>query len=151
MDALPSSPWGWLCVAIPVLFGLCLAKRSCRAHMLLRSVLPALFGLLCVVMLGTCWGLIVFCSTWLSCSAYLDAGPLPVGDKAVLITGKGLRAQRWALHGGVLEKFLLFRLEFSEMHACRQCFYSPLVLLAFPEMFSFFFFSLVLNLSRKTS
>uniref|UniRef100_A0A8C9L8R1 Hydroxysteroid 17-beta dehydrogenase 2 n=1 Tax=Pavo cristatus TaxID=9049 RepID=A0A8C9L8R1_PAVCR len=126
MDTLPSSPLGWLCVALPVLFGLCLAKRSYKAHVLLQSVLPALLGLLCVPVLGTCWGLIVFCSTWLGCSAYLDAGPLPVGDKAVLITGKGLGAQRWALHGGVLEKFLLFRLEFSVMHASRQCSYSLL-------------------------
>ncbi|XP_021264537.1 estradiol 17-beta-dehydrogenase 2 isoform X1 [Numida meleagris] len=87
MDALPSSPLGWLCVAIIVLFGLCLAKRSCKAHVLLQSVLPALLGLLCVAVLGTCWGLVVFCSTWLSCLAYLGAGSLPVGDKAVLITG----------------------------------------------------------------
>lgn len=149
MDVLPSSALGWLCVAIPVLFGLCLAKRRYKAHVLLQIVLPALLGLLCVAVLGTCWGLIVFCSTWLSCLVYLDAGPLPVGDKAVLITGKGLGEQRWALHEGVLEKFLLFRLEFSEMCVYRQYFYSLLVLLAFPEMFSFFF--LVLNLSRKTS
>ncbi|XP_042677659.1 17-beta-hydroxysteroid dehydrogenase type 2 [Centrocercus urophasianus] len=87
MDVLPSSPLGWLCVAVPVLFGLCLAKRRYKAHVLLRIVLPALLGLLCVAVLGMCWGLIVFCSTWLSCSVYLDAGPLPVGDKAVLITG----------------------------------------------------------------
>ncbi|XP_019475359.1 estradiol 17-beta-dehydrogenase 2 isoform X2 [Meleagris gallopavo] len=87
MDVLPSSALGWLCVAIPVLFGLCLAKRRYKAHVLLQIVLPALLGLLCVAVLGTCWGLIVFCSTWLSCLVYLDAGPLPVGDKAVLITG----------------------------------------------------------------
>ncbi|XP_065590305.1 17-beta-hydroxysteroid dehydrogenase type 2 [Cyrtonyx montezumae] len=87
MDALPSSPLGWLCVAITVLFGLCLAKRSCEAHVLLQSVLPALLGLLCVAVLGMCWGLAVFCSAWLGCSVYLGMGPLPVGDKAVLITG----------------------------------------------------------------
>ncbi|NXJ08780.1 DHB2 dehydrogenase, partial [Odontophorus gujanensis] len=87
MDALPSSPLGWLCVAITVLFGLCLAKRSCEAHVLLQSVLPALLGLLCMAVLGMCWGLAVFCGVWLCCSVYLGMGPLPVGDKAVLITG----------------------------------------------------------------
>uniref|UniRef100_A0A672UJP9 Hydroxysteroid 17-beta dehydrogenase 2 n=1 Tax=Strigops habroptila TaxID=2489341 RepID=A0A672UJP9_STRHB len=65
MDALADSPLGWLCVGITALFGvtvLCTAKRSPvgKENILVWSLLPVLLGLTVL---------------------------LPVGDKAVLITG----------------------------------------------------------------
>ncbi|XP_009581533.1 PREDICTED: estradiol 17-beta-dehydrogenase 2 [Fulmarus glacialis] len=93
MDALAGSPLGWLCVGITVLFGvavLCTAKRSPveKANVLVWSLLPALLGLLCVAVLGAGGGLVVFCTVSLVSSAYLGGRALlPVGDKAVLITG----------------------------------------------------------------
>uniref|UniRef100_A0A8C0FZH5 Hydroxysteroid 17-beta dehydrogenase 2 n=1 Tax=Bubo bubo TaxID=30461 RepID=A0A8C0FZH5_BUBBB len=93
MDALPSSPLGWLCTGITLLFGvtvLCMAKRSPveKADVLVWRLLPALLGLLCAATLGAGGGLVVFCAVCLVCSAYLGVRALlPVGDKAVLITG----------------------------------------------------------------
>ncbi|NXT89505.1 DHB2 dehydrogenase, partial [Anhinga rufa] len=92
MDALAGSSLGWLCVGIATLFGatvLCTAKRSPaeKAYVLVWSLLPALLGLLCVAMLGVGRGLVVFCAMSLV-SVYLGGRVLlPVGDKAVLITG----------------------------------------------------------------
>ncbi|XP_076204942.1 17-beta-hydroxysteroid dehydrogenase type 2 [Aptenodytes patagonicus] len=93
MDALAGSPLGWLCVGVTLLFGvtlLCMAKRSSaeKANVLVWSLLPALLGLLCVAALGAGGGLVVFCATSLVSSVYLGGRVLlPVGDKAVLITG----------------------------------------------------------------
>ncbi|NXV46891.1 DHB2 dehydrogenase, partial [Uria aalge] len=93
MDALASSPLGWLCVGVAVLFGmavLCVAKKSPaeKAKVLVRSLLPTSLGLLCVAVLGAGGGLVVFCAVSLVSSAYLGGRMLlPVGDKAVLITG----------------------------------------------------------------
>ncbi|XP_030326785.1 estradiol 17-beta-dehydrogenase 2 isoform X1 [Strigops habroptila] len=93
MDALADSPLGWLCVGITALFGvtvLCTAKRSPvgKENILVWSLLPVLLGLLCVAMLGTGVGLVVFCTSCLVSSMYLSSTVLlPVGDKAVLITG----------------------------------------------------------------
>ncbi|XP_014730011.1 PREDICTED: estradiol 17-beta-dehydrogenase 2 [Sturnus vulgaris] len=90
MDALASSPLGWLCAGVTTLFGvtvLCVAQRSPvdRAKVLLCSLLPAL---LCVATLGAGEGLGVFVAMCLLCSACLgDRDLLPVGDRAVLITG----------------------------------------------------------------
>lgn len=94
MDALAGSPLGWLCVGVTVLFGmtvLCMAKKSPaeKAKVLVQSLLPASLGLLCVAALGAGGGLVVFCAVSLVSSAYLGGRMLlPVGDKAVLITGK---------------------------------------------------------------
>ncbi|KAM4767404.1 17-beta-hydroxysteroid dehydrogenase type 2 isoform 2-T2 [Cyanocitta cristata] len=93
MDALASSPLGWLCAGISALAGvtmLCTAQRSPqdKAKVLLWSLLPALLGLLCVATLGAGGGLGVFVAVCLVCSASLaDRERLPVGDRAVLITG----------------------------------------------------------------
>ncbi|XP_074438937.1 17-beta-hydroxysteroid dehydrogenase type 2 isoform X1 [Larus michahellis] len=93
MDALAGSPLGWLCVGVTVLFGmtvLCMAKKSPaeKAKVLVQSLLPASLGLLCVAALGAGGGLVVFCAVSLVSSAYLGGRMLlPVGDKAVLITG----------------------------------------------------------------
>ncbi|KAM4640131.1 17-beta-hydroxysteroid dehydrogenase type 2 isoform 2-T2 [Amazona ochrocephala] len=93
MDALADSPLGWLCVGITALFGVtvfCTAKRSPvgKENVLVWSLLPALLGLLCVAMLGTGEGLVVFCASCLVSSMYLSSTVLlPVSDKAVLITG----------------------------------------------------------------
>ncbi|NWX73761.1 DHB2 dehydrogenase, partial [Alca torda] len=93
MDALASSPLGWLCVGVTVLFGmtlLCMAKKSPaeKAKVLVRSLLPTSLGLLCVAALGAGGGLVVFCAVSLVSSTYLGGRMLlPVGDKAVLITG----------------------------------------------------------------
>ncbi|XP_054057582.1 17-beta-hydroxysteroid dehydrogenase type 2 isoform X1 [Rissa tridactyla] len=93
MDALAGSPLGWLCVGVTVLFGmtvLCMAKKSPaeKAKALVQSLLPASLGLLCVAALGAGGGLVVFCAVSLVSSAYLGGRMLlPVGDKAVLITG----------------------------------------------------------------
>ncbi|KAM7040077.1 17-beta-hydroxysteroid dehydrogenase type 2 isoform 2-T3 [Acridotheres tristis] len=90
MDALASSPLGWLCAGVTTLFGvtvLWVAQRSPvdRAKVLLCSLLPAL---LCVATLGAGEGLGVFVAMCLLCSACLgDRDLLPVGDRAVLITG----------------------------------------------------------------
>lgn len=94
MDALAGSPFGWFCAGVTVLFGvtaLCVAKRSPveKANVLVWRLLPVLLGLLCVATLGAAGGLVVFCGTCLVSSAYLGSGALlPVGDKAVLVTGK---------------------------------------------------------------
>ncbi|XP_026712499.1 estradiol 17-beta-dehydrogenase 2 [Athene cunicularia] len=93
MDALPSSPLEWLCTGVTLLFGvtvLCMVKRSPveKADVLVWRVLPALLGLLCVATLGAGVGLVVFCAGCLISSMYLGVRALlPVGDKAVLITG----------------------------------------------------------------
>ncbi|XP_040427334.1 17-beta-hydroxysteroid dehydrogenase type 2 isoform X1 [Cygnus olor] len=93
MDALAGSPLGWLCMGVTVIFGatvLCMAKRSLveKGSVLVWSLLPALLGLLCGTVLGACGGLLVFCGACLVSSAYLGGtAPLPVGDKAVLVTG----------------------------------------------------------------
>ncbi|XP_009816199.1 17-beta-hydroxysteroid dehydrogenase type 2 [Gavia stellata] len=93
MDALAGSPFGWLCVGVTMLFGatvLCIAKRSpaAKANVLVWSLLAALLGLLCVATLGAGGGLVVFCAMSLISSVYLGSRVLlPVGDKAVLITG----------------------------------------------------------------
>ncbi|KAM9269132.1 17-beta-hydroxysteroid dehydrogenase type 2 [Cariama cristata] len=93
MEALASSPLGWLSVGITVLFSvtvLCTVKRSPveKANVLVWSLLPVLLGLLCGAMLGTGGGLVVFCTVCLVSSMYLGSKVLlPVGDKAVLITG----------------------------------------------------------------
>lgn len=97
MDALAGSPLGWLGVAVTVLFGvtvLCTAKRSPveKAKVLVWSLLPASLGLLCVATLGAGGGLLVVCAVSLVSSTYLGGRALlPVGDKAVLITGKVLQ------------------------------------------------------------
>uniref|UniRef100_A0A8B9ZCQ8 Hydroxysteroid 17-beta dehydrogenase 2 n=1 Tax=Buteo japonicus TaxID=224669 RepID=A0A8B9ZCQ8_9AVES len=86
-------PFGWFCAGVTVLFGvtlLCVAKRSPveKANVLVWRLLPVLLGLLCVATLGAAEGLVVFCGTCLISSAYLGSRALlPVGDKAVLITG----------------------------------------------------------------
>ncbi|XP_009871634.1 PREDICTED: estradiol 17-beta-dehydrogenase 2 [Apaloderma vittatum] len=93
MDALTSSPLGWLCAGVTALFGvtvLYVAKRSPveKANVLVWRVLPALLGLLCMATLGAGRGLVVFCAACLIFSMYLGSRALlPVGDKAVLITG----------------------------------------------------------------
>ncbi|KFP32491.1 Estradiol 17-beta-dehydrogenase 2, partial [Colius striatus] len=69
---------------------LCTAKRNLmeKANVLVWSLLPASLGLLCVAPLGAGGGLGVFCATYLLSSLYLGGRVLlPVGDKAVLITG----------------------------------------------------------------
>ncbi|XP_005234848.1 17-beta-hydroxysteroid dehydrogenase type 2 isoform X2 [Falco peregrinus] len=92
MDALAGSPLGWLCVGITALFGvtiLCRAKRSLagKANVLAWSLLPVLLGLLCMATLGAGRGLVA-CAACLISSMYLGSRELlPVGDKAVLITG----------------------------------------------------------------
>lgn len=97
MDALTGSPLGWLCAGVTTLLGatmLFTAKRSPveKANMLVWSLLPALLGLLCMAMLGAGGGLVVFCAVSLVSSAYLGGRVLlPVGNKAVLITGKVLQ------------------------------------------------------------
>ncbi|KFP90793.1 Estradiol 17-beta-dehydrogenase 2, partial [Apaloderma vittatum] len=66
------------------------AKRSPveKANVLVWRVLPALLGLLCMATLGAGRGLVVFCAACLIFSMYLGSRALlPVGDKAVLITG----------------------------------------------------------------
>uniref|UniRef100_A0A8B9MTQ0 Hydroxysteroid 17-beta dehydrogenase 2 n=1 Tax=Accipiter nisus TaxID=211598 RepID=A0A8B9MTQ0_9AVES len=86
-------PFRWFCVGVTVLFGvtaLCVAKRSPveKANVLVWRLLPVLLGLLCVATLGAAGGLAVFCGTCLVSSAYLGSRALlPVGDKAVLVTG----------------------------------------------------------------
>ncbi|PKU41451.1 estradiol 17-beta-dehydrogenase 2 [Limosa lapponica baueri] len=93
MDALAPSPLGWLCVGATALFGmtvLCTTKKNLveKGKVLIRSLLPALLGLLCMAMLGAGGGLVVFCAVSLVSSVYLGGRALlPVGDKAVLITG----------------------------------------------------------------
>uniref|UniRef100_A0A663DZW8 Hydroxysteroid 17-beta dehydrogenase 2 n=1 Tax=Aquila chrysaetos chrysaetos TaxID=223781 RepID=A0A663DZW8_AQUCH len=93
MDALAGGPFGWFCAGVTVLFGvtvLCVAKRSPaeKANVLVWRLLPASLGLLCVAALGAGGGLAVFCGTCLVSSAYLGSRALlPVGDKAVLVTG----------------------------------------------------------------
>uniref|UniRef100_A0A8C3KS64 Hydroxysteroid 17-beta dehydrogenase 2 n=1 Tax=Calidris pygmaea TaxID=425635 RepID=A0A8C3KS64_9CHAR len=93
MDALAPSPLGWLCVGATALFGvavLCTAKKNPveKGKVLLRSLLPALLGLLCVATLGAGGGLVVFCAVSLVSSVYLGGRALlPVAGKAVLITG----------------------------------------------------------------
>ncbi|NXH50684.1 DHB2 dehydrogenase, partial [Dicaeum eximium] len=90
MDAAASSPLGWLCAGVTGLFGvtmLCPARGSAlhKAKVLLCSLLPAL---LCVATLGAGEGLGVFVAMCLVCCAYRgDRDLLPVGDRAVLITG----------------------------------------------------------------
>ncbi|XP_063024165.1 17-beta-hydroxysteroid dehydrogenase type 2 isoform X3 [Melospiza melodia melodia] len=87
MDAAASSPLGWLCAGATRLFGVTMARRSPlhRAKVLLCSLLPAL---LCVATLGAGQGLGVFVAMCLLCSVCLgDRDLLPVGDRAVLITG----------------------------------------------------------------
>ncbi|GAB0195467.1 17-beta-hydroxysteroid dehydrogenase type 2 [Grus japonensis] len=93
MDALASSPLGWLCVGVTVFFGVTVLRTTKRSlvekgNVLLWSLLPALLGLLCVATLGAGGGLVVFCAVCLVSSVYLGGRVLlPVGDKAVLITG----------------------------------------------------------------
>ncbi|KAM9374384.1 17-beta-hydroxysteroid dehydrogenase type 2 [Phaethornis superciliosus] len=93
MDALAGSPLGWLCVGITTLLGvtlLCMAKRRLakQANMLVWSLLPTLLGLLAGAGLGVGGGLVVFCIVCLVSWVYLGGRALlPVGDKAVLITG----------------------------------------------------------------
>ncbi|XP_074014245.1 17-beta-hydroxysteroid dehydrogenase type 2 [Numenius arquata] len=93
MDALAPSPLGWLCVGATALFGmtvLCMAKKNLveKGKVLIQSLLPALLGLLCMATLGAGGALVVFCAVSLVSSAYLGGRALlPVGDKAVLITG----------------------------------------------------------------
>lgn len=97
MDAAASIPLGWLCAGVTALFGvtaLCRAHRSPlgRAKALLWSLLPALLG---VGTLGAGGGLGVFVAVCLLCSVCLgDRDLLPVGDRAVLITGKALPGRR---------------------------------------------------------
>ncbi|XP_032556961.1 estradiol 17-beta-dehydrogenase 2 isoform X1 [Chiroxiphia lanceolata] len=120
MDALASSPLGWLCAGVTALFGvtaLCTAQRSPmdKANVLLWSLLPALLGLLCVALLGATGGLVVFLATCLISSTYLGGQILlPVGDKAVLVTGsdtgighalaKYLDSLGFVVFAGVLDK-----------------------------------------------
>uniref|UniRef100_A0A8C5T9N3 Hydroxysteroid 17-beta dehydrogenase 2 n=1 Tax=Malurus cyaneus samueli TaxID=2593467 RepID=A0A8C5T9N3_9PASS len=93
MDAAASSALGWLCAGVTALFGvtaLCRASRNPLgiAKGLLWSLLAALLGLLCVPGLGAAVGLGVFVLGSLVCCAFLgDRDLLPVGDRAVLITG----------------------------------------------------------------
>ncbi|KFQ33869.1 Estradiol 17-beta-dehydrogenase 2, partial [Merops nubicus] len=68
------------------------AKRSPveRANMLVWRLVPALLGLLCVATLGAGGGLVVFATLCLVSSVCLGGRVLlPVGDRAVLITGSG--------------------------------------------------------------
>ncbi|XP_064243115.1 17-beta-hydroxysteroid dehydrogenase type 2 isoform X1 [Passer domesticus] len=114
MDAAASSPLGWLCAAVTTLFGVTMAQRSLldRAKVLLCSLLPAL---LCVATLGAGEGLGVFVAMCLLCSVCLgDRDLLPVGDRAVLITGsdtgighalaKHLDSLGFVVFAGVLNK-----------------------------------------------
>ncbi|XP_009943642.2 17-beta-hydroxysteroid dehydrogenase type 2 [Opisthocomus hoazin] len=97
MDALAGSPLGWLCVGVTVLFGVAvlhLAKWSPseQARMLVWSLLPAWLGLLCVAVLGAGGGLAMLCAAALavalaSAACRGSGAMLPVGDKAVLVTG----------------------------------------------------------------
>ncbi|XP_069724628.1 17-beta-hydroxysteroid dehydrogenase type 2 isoform X2 [Phaenicophaeus curvirostris] len=93
MDALASSPLGWLCMGVTALLGVTMlhvAKRNPveKANVLVWSLLPALLGLLSAAVLGAGGGLVVFCAVSLFSSVYLGGSVLlPVGDKAVLITG----------------------------------------------------------------
>ncbi|XP_041256842.1 17-beta-hydroxysteroid dehydrogenase type 2 [Onychostruthus taczanowskii] len=114
MDAAASSPLGWLCAGATSLFGVTMAQRSPldKAKVLLCSLLPAL---LCVAALGAGEGLGVFVAMCLLCSACLgDRDLLPVGDRAVLITGsdtgighalaKHLDSLGFVVFAGVLNK-----------------------------------------------
>ncbi|XP_041314883.1 17-beta-hydroxysteroid dehydrogenase type 2 [Pyrgilauda ruficollis] len=114
MDAAASSPLGWLCAGVTSLFGVTMAQRSPldKAKVLLCSLLPAL---LCVAALGAGEGLGVFVAMCLLCSACLgDRDLLPVGDRAVLITGsdtgighalaKHLDSLGFVVFAGVLNK-----------------------------------------------
>ncbi|OPJ78172.1 estradiol 17-beta-dehydrogenase 2 [Patagioenas fasciata monilis] len=93
MDALASSPLGWLYVGVTTLFGvtmLIVAKRSLieKRNMLVWSLLPIALALLCAATLGAAGGLGVLCAMSIISAVYLGARTmLPVGDKAVLITG----------------------------------------------------------------
>ncbi|XP_030811937.1 estradiol 17-beta-dehydrogenase 2 isoform X2 [Camarhynchus parvulus] len=114
MDAAASSPLGWLCARVTRLFGVTMAQRSPldKAKVLLCSLLPAL---LCVATLGAGQGLGVFVAMCLLCSVCLgDRDLLPVGDRAVLITGsdtgighalaKHLDSLGFVVFAGVLNK-----------------------------------------------
>ncbi|XP_068007007.1 17-beta-hydroxysteroid dehydrogenase type 2 [Melanerpes formicivorus] len=92
MDALTSNLLEWLCVGVTILFGVTVfytTKRSPaeKANLLVWRLLPTLLGLLCVAMLGTGGGLVVFCTMCLIFVYLGSRALLPVGDKAVLITG----------------------------------------------------------------
>ncbi|XP_010004500.1 PREDICTED: estradiol 17-beta-dehydrogenase 2 [Chaetura pelagica] len=93
MDALAGSLLGWLCLGITVLFGVTVRYMAMRnpvekANLLVWSLLPALLGLLCLAVLGVGWGLVGLCFSCLLSWGYLGGGALlPVGDRAVLITG----------------------------------------------------------------
>lgn len=107
MDALASSPLGWLYVGVTTLFGLTMlfvAKRSPmeKRNVLVWSLLPMALALLCAATLGAAGGLGVLCATSIISAVYLGARTmLPVGDKAVLITGK-------LLHVGSRKQNLVF-------------------------------------------
>ncbi|XP_054125532.1 17-beta-hydroxysteroid dehydrogenase type 2 [Melozone crissalis] len=114
MDAAARSPLGWLCAGATRLFGVTMAHRSPlpKAKVLLCSLLPAL---LCVATLGAGQGLGVFVAMCLLCSVCLgDRDLLPVGDRAVLITGsdtgighalaKHLDSLGFVVFAGVLDK-----------------------------------------------
>ncbi|XP_025915681.1 estradiol 17-beta-dehydrogenase 2 [Apteryx rowi] len=94
MDALGAgSSLGWLYAGVMALFGATVLRAAKRSQVdaagaLAWTLLPASLGLLSCAALGACGGLVAFAAACLVSSAYLGAGAvLPVGDKAVLITG----------------------------------------------------------------
>jgi len=135
MDALAGSPLGWLCVGVTVLFGVAvlhLAKWSPseQARMLVWSLLPAWLGLLCVAVLGAGGGLAMLCAAALavalaSAACRGSGAMLPVGDKAVLVTGKvpwaRARAETGFSHKGD-GKLCALGLCICEMRACKVSF-----------------------------
>lgn len=137
MDAAASSPLGWLCAGVTTLVGvtmLCTAQRSPqdRAKVLLWSLLPALLGLLCVATLGAGGGLGVFVAGCLLCSVYLaDRDLLPVGDRAVVITGKVLPGHRTKQKLPLLTSGLENFLSSGLVHACESSLYSSFSLCLF--------------------
>lgn len=102
-------------MGVAVIFGatvLRMVKRSLveKGSVLVWSLLPASLGLLCGAALGACGGLLAFCGACLVSSAYLGGtAPLPVGDKAVLVTGKALREAKTGLFSEVRWKTLRSR------------------------------------------
>lgn len=140
MDALASTPLGWLYVGVTALFGvtvLFVAKRSPmeKRTVLVWSLLPAALALLCAAALGAAGGLGALCAVSVASAVYLGGRTmLPVGDKAVLITGEllhvgsGDQKLGWfsffvcLLSHKRAGKLCVFGLAIYEMHACKVSF-----------------------------
>lgn len=105
MDAAAGGALGWLCAGVTTLFGVTALYTAQRSPKVLLWSLPA--ALVCVGTLGAGGGLGVFVAVCLFCSLCPGDGDLlPVGDRAVLITGKGAAKQNLPLPASGLENFL---------------------------------------------